>query len=530
MIGIVAALANTAQERGNEMKLSTKLRIWLGAFIIIPMVLFMISVIALLTIRVSTMSTRYNATGTTYEAIFNPLDMMNRIVSSVYEKIDTLSESTPDTLTKSETLNEINELLSHRYAFLMVELDGKLIYTGEPGRENIFESLSKISYDGDTNVSLVIDDVTGKLLAERVGFVTDNGETGNAYIIMEISEYIPQIKKSLINIVIMLIIILIITSTLIIAWIYKDTVNPINKLQLATHNIMEGNLDFEMETKGSAEIAALCEDFDAMRAKLKENAERQLEDDKENRELISNISHDLKTPITTIKGYAEGLLDGVADTDEKREKYIKTIYNKACDMQQLVEELTFYSRLDNDRMPYNYVPVDIKEYFDEYADGLEDELDGDAIHLEYNNAFDYNTYIAIDTEKFKRVIENVVSNSRKYMQKDDNKIIGISIERGEAGGNAAEAAGNAGSVLIKIYDNGVGFADKDLSHVFDRLYRGDASRNTSMGGSGIGLSIVKKVVTEHGGKVSAGNRPEGGACITIELGIYNNASEVTKDE
>lgn len=100
-----------------------------------------------------------------------------------------------------------------------------------------------------------------------------------------------------------------------------------------------------------------------MRIRLKESTEEKIQYDKESKELISNISHDLKTPITAIKGYAEGLMEGVASSPEKRDKYIRTIYNKANDMDRLINELTFYSKIDTYKIPYTFSKINVANYF-----------------------------------------------------------------------------------------------------------------------------------------------------------------------
>ena len=112
------------------------------------------------------------------------------------------------------------------------------------------------------------------------------------------------------------------TTALLIYWIYRSVSVPLGKLQKAARNIKEGNLDFEIRQESDDEIGQLCQDFEEMRLRLKANAEEKVQFDRENKELISNISHDLKTPITAIKGYVEGIMDGVADTPEKMDRYI----------------------------------------------------------------------------------------------------------------------------------------------------------------------------------------------------------------
>ena len=155
-----------------------------------------------------------------------------------------------------------------------------------------------------------------------------------------------------------------ITTGLLIYWIYRSVSVPLTKLQKAARNIKEGNLDFEIRQESDDEIGQLCQDFEEMRLRLKANAEEKVQFDRENKELISNISHDLKTPITAIKGYVEGIMDGVADTPEKMDRYIKTIYNKANEMDLLINELTLYSKIDTNRIPYNFATISAKEYFE----------------------------------------------------------------------------------------------------------------------------------------------------------------------
>ena len=143
----------------------------------------------------------------------------------------------------------------------------------------------------------------------------------------------------------MYLIVVSITAALLIIWIYRAVSVPLQKLQKAARNIKEGNLDFEIKAENDDEIGQLCRDFEEMRLILKKSSEDKLQSDKEEKELIRNISHDLKTPLTAIKGYVEGLRDGIADTPEKQAKYVKTIANKVNDMDKLIDELTIYCLL-----------------------------------------------------------------------------------------------------------------------------------------------------------------------------------------
>ena len=148
-------------------------------------------------------------------------------------------------------------------------------------------------------------------------------------------------------------VILIFTSMFLTNWISRGVFIPINQLNIAMQNIAEGNLEYMLPEKEDGEIGELYRNYEDMRLRLKESTDEKIFAEKQNKELVSNISHDLKTPITAIKGYVEGIMDGVADTPEKMDKYIRTIYNKAMDMDRLINELTVYSGIDSNRIPYH---------------------------------------------------------------------------------------------------------------------------------------------------------------------------------
>ena len=302
-------------------------------------------------------------------------------------------------------------------------------------------------------------------------------------------------------------VILIFTSVSIGLWIYRSVAAPLVKLRKATQNIKEGNLDFVLEVDGTDEFAELCRDFEEMRRRLKESAEEKVLLDKENKELISNISHDLKTPITAVKGYVEGIMDGVADTPEKMDRYVRTIYNKTNEMDHLINELTFYSKIDTNRIPYTFSKLNVDDYFSDCAEEVGLELETRGIQLYYANYVEKDVLVIADGEQIRRVIHNIISNAIKYMDKSKG-VIQIRVK-------------DVGDFIqVEIEDNGKGIASKDLTYIFDRFYRTDVSRNSSKGGSGIGLSIVRKILEDHGGKVWATSREGIGTIMYFVLRKY----------
>ena len=179
-----------------------------------------------------------------------------------------------------------------------------------------------------------------------------------------------DVREYISNLMMMLCLVVPVIVICLVLWIYHSIVTPIHMLQMATQNIKNGNLDFEVEVHNKDEIGELCEDFEEMRIRLKDNAAEKLRAEQQNKELISNISHDLKTPITAIKGYVEGLMDGVADTPEKQNKYLQTVYSKAIDMDHLINELSFYSKIDTNKIPYTFSRINVVGYFEDCAEEL----------------------------------------------------------------------------------------------------------------------------------------------------------------
>ncbi|MCL2864929.1 MAG: HAMP domain-containing histidine kinase [Lachnospiraceae bacterium] len=301
--------------------------------------------------------------------------------------------------------------------------------------------------------------------------------------------------------------VVIVIAALLTYWIYKTVSAPLDKLQKAAREIGEGNLDFEIMIDVNDEIGELCRGFEEMRKRLKENAEEKIALDVANKELVSNISHDLKTPITAIKGYVEGIMDGVADTPEKRERYIKTIAIKANEMDSLINELTLYSKFDANHVTYNLTATSAKQYFGGCAEELSLDLEAKGILFCYVDELASDVKVILDPEQMLRVMNNIVSNSVKYMDKPKAKMRMKLLDVGEF-------------VQVELSDNGKGIAANELPYIFDRFFRADTSRNSSRGGSGIGLSIVRKIIEEHDGEIWASSEVNKGTTMHFVVRKY----------
>lgn len=497
------------------MKLKNRLLIAFFVIIIAPIGLTTIALMAVTQYQLQAIEKSYNVPDLTYENLSNSLQMISKATLEDYEEIQKEGKENPDQFLDEDILEEWNQKLEKKHSYLIVRKGNEMIYPEkDQNSKKIFENLPDYGeYVGESDTGVYIGNKVNAFVKQADVIFSDQTK-GSIFIMTSATEMIPQVKRLIIELIIAIIVILVCTSAALTVWIYRGIHTPLNRLRTATQNIKEGNLDFTLEVEGEDEISELCRDFEDMRKRLKETAEENIVYDKESKELISNISHDLKTPITAVKGYVEGIMDGVANTPEKMERYIKTIYNKANEMDRLINELTFYSKIDTDRIPYTFNKINVASYFNDCKEEVALDLADKNIDLAYFNYVDEDVMVIADAEQLKRVINNIIGNSIKYMDKEKGY---INIRIKDVGD----------FIQVEIEDNGRGIAVKDLPLIFDRFYRADASRNSALGGSGIGLSIVRKIIEDHGGKIWANSKPGTGTSMFFVLRKYQ---EVKVDE
>ncbi|MGI2328298.1 sensor histidine kinase [Planococcus sp. YIM B11945] len=299
-----------------------------------------------------------------------------------------------------------------------------------------------------------------------------------------------------------LLLVLAVTNGLLTYIVSKSLIQPVQQLNKAAREISQGNLDHPVRKTGNDELGELSETFERMRVQLKKAEELQKQYEDNRKELIASISHDLKTPMTSIQGYVKGLLDGVANTPEKTARYLQTIGQKTSDLDALIDELFLYSKLDLDREPFHFENVDLHAYFSDYIEERRFDLNKGEISFEADA--DENYVVMADREKLKRVISNIVENALKYTDCSDPDIRIQLLEQGDA-------------VAVQIRDNGSGIEEDALPHIFDSFFRTDSSRNSNTGGSGLGLAIAKRIIEGHGGTIEAESQPNAGTTIRFTL-------------
>ena len=521
------------------MKVRSKLIVSFCIMVILPVILCVAVVSGIFQVQTKSINQAYDVEcDTLLSGFYSSTAIMGQITERIYENVAKVAYNNPEKFNDSEYLNDLSARLEKKMSSIVVRKNGELLYTsselGEQDMEDILPQYDgsdigdsddeQYSEDGsdnndihtlssDNNTQLGI--YTGgkyQLLIKQIDFTDNDNNEYSVYIITSLNQVIPQVKHFVIQGAVAIVGILIITGVLLTLWVYSSILKPVDKLKLATKNIKNGNLDFKMPKVSNDEIGDVCRDFEEMRVILKQSSEDKIKSDKEEKELIRNISHDLKTPLTAIKGYVEGILDGIADTPEKREKYLRTIANKVNDMDKLIDELTIYSKLDTNRVPYSFSKINAKAYFDDCCDEINMDLEAQGITLNYNYHAADDMYIVADAEQLKRVINNIVSNSAKYLMEGRAGIIDFDIYD----------EGDYAHIIIR--DNGKGIGINELPHIFERFYRTDSSRNSKKGGSGIGLAIVKKIIDDNKGRIWAESVEGEGTTMHIDLKKYKDES------
>lgn len=437
--------------------------------------------------------------------IFDKALLLNSMTKLDYQELQDQAMRDPKRFLDLEYVESENRKLSKKYSFFAVIVQDKYFYFGD------YRYYNDVSLEllGMTN-NLSGEDAQycakGKnnFLLKKMGVTWSDGRSGSVCIVTDLNANLPHITIFTVGLIMMVVVICILVIVAIIGYAYYNVIVPIRELRGAVMKIRDGDYDEEIKIKEDNGFAELYSDFNNMRVALRESIEERNKSDALTKEVIGNISHDLKTPLTAIKGYAEGILDGVAATPERMDKYVRTIHAKANDMTVLVEELSFFTKIYQKEEKFNFTQINVNAYFGECISDLALDLETRGIQLLYQCYVDEETELRVDYEKVRRVVANIVGNAVKYIQ-HKHGVVFVNVSEDEE------------YVTVLIQDNGKGIGKAELPHIFDRFYRTDSSRNSQTGGSGLGLAIAKKIVEEHDGKIWAESLLDKGTAVYFSL-------------
>ncbi|NEW06994.1 HAMP domain-containing histidine kinase [Paenibacillus sp. SYP-B3998] len=481
--------------------MSIRLRLVLSyvAMLLVPLVL---SVLAVILISIATLGNLKSV----FQVDFSQGNPIKRVVDQELEIVAYMkakAEVEPDIFLEESFVRDLEERLHKINMGLIIRKDREITYVSPYLKQAEAGDTSKLPNFGTSSGKFQRNQ--GSLwITRQQDFIFSDKSKGSVFIFLDGStfqKYLHQFSKS---VIFTFIAILVVTNGVLTYFVSRSIIRPLRALKRATEEIKDGNLDFEVVPQSDDEIGELSIAFEEMRRKLKQSVEIQLQYEENRKELISNISHDLKTPVTAIKGYVEGIMDGVTNSPDKLDRYVRTIYNKAADLDRLIDELFLFSKLDLGKVPFQFEAVDIGQYVLDCAQELQFDMEKKGVHFVLNELPQTPLFVTADREKLKRVLLNVIENAMKY---SDETNCAIRLEVKEFDGNA----------VIQIEDNGQGISEEALPHIFDRFYRADPSRNTSTGGSGLGLAIAKQIVQEHGGRIGATSRIGEGTTVYMVL-------------
>ena len=272
----------------------------------------------------------------------------------------------------------------------------------------------------------------------------------------------------------------------------RQILRPVNALVQAAKRVEEGDLSTPVAYRGEDEFAGVCAAFDHMQQHLLEEREKNAHYEQARTDLVAGISHDLRTPLTSVKGYLKGMRDGVANTPEKREQYLEVAYRKSCEMERLLQRLFYFSKLETGNLPLFLSDADLGDFVAQFVREARQELAPSGGQVALRGAPAPHP-VRIDPEQLLRVLNNLKDNAVRYSGASP-LVLTLTVWR------------QRDRECIRFADNGQGVPEDQLPHLFEQFWRGDQARSSRGGeGSGLGLYIVKHIVEAHGGSIQARN-------------------------
>lgn len=286
----------------------------------------------------------------------------------------------------------------------------------------------------------------------------------------------------------------------------KRIMKPLEKLKDGVEQIAKGNYHVRIDNDVCNEMGVLIYDFNKMAETLSQ-AEKMKQEYEENRkELIANISHDLKTPITSINGYIEALVDGVVTSPDKVNNYLRVIYNNTTYMNNLIDDLFLFSKLDMQKLDFNFEKIKISPFMGDLMEEFNFVLKEKGVKFKFQDNLSQELEVNIDGKRIYQVIRNIIGNAIKYGDQQE-PVIEVKL-------------GNDNSyVNIEVKDNGPGIPEDKLPHIFNRFYRIDSERTKDLMSTGLGLAIAKEMVEAHRGKIHVSSIIGEGSNFIIQLPI-----------
>lgn len=317
------------------------------------------------------------------------------------------------------------------------------------------------------------------------------------------------------------------------AFVLRHVTDPLDELVAGVRKIRDGDLSVRLPEGRDDEFAPVFADFNDMARRLAASVERDRRTEEERRTLIAGLSHDLRSPLTSIQAYAEGLADGVAHTSEARERYLATIVAKTAELQRLVRQISLVSKMDAEVASAHLERARLDEAVGAWVSCNAGVYAAQGVELSCRLA---PTEVELDRDLLSRVLSNVLDNCVKYARGEratctvrlavearivpERTAAADAAQEGHPAGTAAAASGarrDTWGARIVVADDGSGVVAEDLPRLFDLFFRGDPARTGTAEGNGIGLAVVARAMARMGGRARAEAAPGDGLAVVLEL-------------
>lgn len=311
--------------------------------------------------------------------------------------------------------------------------------------------------------------------------------------------------------IVTLLFIIFLTNRFLTRFVFRRISEPLKTLAEGVHQIRDGNLTHRIDYQEKDEFLPVCEDFNEMAERLRASVEQSQKEEESRKELLASISHDIRSPLTSIRAYVEGLLDGVANTPEKQKNYLATIQKKTIEIDEMVRKLFLFSKMELGEYPYSPERMDAVKEIADFVQASAEEYRRRGLEIK-TGTMPQEAVIEADPTCFRSILTNLLDNSAKYKEEETGT---VSIT-----GRIEET-----DMLLFVDDDGPGVPDEALPKLFDVFYRNDPSRKNPNQGSGLGLAIVWKTMERMGGTIHAENLSTGGLRMVLEIPLLKEGNE-----
>lgn len=385
-----------------------------------------------------------------------------------------------------------NELKALGY-YYQIQWNNHVIISNLPdGAEKVIASVAGSEYETIRNISVSEENIS----VVKRSYFDDRKE-------MEVLAYCDQYRntthssqiiREIMTVIVFFLFVLLVTVVcsifILTRWLSGGMRKSLDELSEGVRQIQVGNLSYRIHSRKKDELGKACDEFDEMAEYFEESVRQREQYEESRKQMLAGISHDLRTPLTSIKAYVEGLRDGIANTEEKKQKYYKALQTRTADLEALIDNLSLFSRFDRGEYHYSMEPVVLNEFLDNYFKENEMDFRENHLFLKKRSWTDVPLWISGDKKQLKRVLGNLVDNTIKYREQDETTLM-VALYKKE---NCA---------YIELEDDGPGVPVEEREQIFETFYRGDEARQNPGNGSGLGLSIVREILKGHGAEIKA---------------------------